>query len=125
MWKFPWGIPSKGIAMCLKEILKADCIYCTTYYACRQWTTWPLLSMSLQTSVRGEQRSLLTKVSNFTIAYLGLGCNPSVHLAISPLACSQGLPAFLVAAKSKDEEGLNSGFMIAQYTAAALGKLYI
>ena len=35
--------------------------------------------------------------------------------------CSKGLPAFLV--KSKDGDGLNSGFMIAQYTAAALGKL--
>ena len=43
----------------------------------------------------------------------------------SPLDCSQGLPAFLVKPKSKDDDGLNSGFMIAQYTAAALGKLWM
>ena len=44
---------------------------------------------------------------------------------ISPLDCSHGLPAFLVAAKSEGEEGLNSGFMIAQYTAAALGEQHV
>ena len=55
----------------------------------------------------------------------GIVWEDCIQFIISPLGCSKGLPAFLVAPKSKDDDGLNSGFMIAQYTAAALGKPWI
>lgn len=44
---------------------------------------------------------------------------PSMHYILCVHAdTNYGLPAFLI----NQEEGVNSGFMIAQYTAAALGK---